>query len=150
MYRSSGKSSNLSLDFCNRPRTRGATKVLIFDALSDEEYKKNMSYLDNFYHLLYGPEDGRRWVFVHGLMGYGQNWRKIISGLEASERCLTYDQRGHGRSMKPDVGYSPEDYADDLKRIVDELGWTRLMCFLCRVNHGVDPRSQVHIIQNSW
>jgi esterase len=110
---------------------------LIFDGLSGEEYKEIMSNLDNFYHLLYGPEDGRRWVFVHGLMGYGQNWRKIISGLESTERCLTYDQRGHGRSIKPETGYSPEDYADDLKRIVDELGWTNFVL----VGHSMGGRN---------
>ncbi|MFS4458567.1 alpha/beta fold hydrolase [Bdellovibrio sp. HCB2-146] len=96
-----------------------------------------MSYLDNFYHHFYGPENGRRWVFVHGLMGYGQNWRKIISGLEETERCLAYDQRGHGRSMKPDSGYSPEDYADDLKKIVDDLGWEQFIL----VGHSMGGRN---------
>lgn len=82
-----------------------------------------MTYLDNFYHQFYGPEQGRKWVFIHGLMGYGQNWRRIISGLEVTERCLVYDQRGHGRSFQPESGYAPEDYADDLLRIVEEIGW---------------------------
>ncbi len=81
-----------------------------------------MSYLNNFYHHFYGPESGRKWVFVHGLMGYGQNWRRIIQGLEETERCLAFDQRGHGRSFQPDTGYSPEDYANDLKLVTDEIG----------------------------
>ncbi len=85
-----------------------------------------MSYLSQFYHQLYGPEGGRRWVFVHGLMGYGQNWRKIISGLESTERCLSFDQRGHGRSFKPTAGYAPEDYAYDLHQIIEELGWDQI------------------------
>ncbi|MDG0815295.1 alpha/beta fold hydrolase [Bdellovibrio svalbardensis] len=88
-----------------------------------------MAYLDNFNHQFYGPETGspepRKWIFIHGLMGFGQNWRRIISGLEKTERCLAFDQRGHGRSFKPESGYSPEDYADDLKKIVDELGWKK-------------------------
>ncbi|UXR64211.1 alpha/beta hydrolase [Bdellovibrio bacteriovorus] len=96
-----------------------------------------MSYLNNFYHHLYGPEDGRKWVFVHGLMGYGQNWRKIIQGLETTERCLAYDQRGHGRSFQPAEGYSPEDYADDLKMIVDELGWDQFVL----VGHSMGGRN---------
>ncbi|MFV8257366.1 alpha/beta fold hydrolase [Bdellovibrio bacteriovorus] len=96
-----------------------------------------MSYLNNFYHLLYGPEDGRKWVFVHGLMGYGQNWRRIIQGIEATERCLAYDQRGHGRSFQPPEGYSPEDYADDLKKIVDELGWGKFVL----VGHSMGGRN---------
>lgn len=96
-----------------------------------------MSYLNNFYHHLYGPEDGRKWVFVHGLMGYGQNWRKIIQGLERTERCLAYDQRGHGRSFQPVEGYSPERYADDLKMIVDDLGWDQFVL----VGHSMGGRN---------
>lgn len=84
-----------------------------------------MVYLSQFNHQIYGPESGRKWIFIHGLMGYGQNWRRIISDLEKTERCLAYDQRGHGRSLKPDSGYTPEDYAEDLKNIADELGWRK-------------------------
>ena len=96
-----------------------------------------MAFLDNFHFQLYGPEDGRKWVFVHGLMGYGANWRKIVAGLESTERCLTYDQRGHGRSMKPASGYAPEDYADDLKSILDELGWREIIL----VGHSMGGRN---------
>lgn len=100
-----------------------------------------MAYLDNFYHHLYGPEAGnpepRKWIFVHGLMGFGQNWRRIISDLERSERCLAYDQRGHGRSFKPDSGYSSEDYAEDLKKIADELGWKKFIL----VGHSMGGRN---------
>lgn len=96
-----------------------------------------MSYLDHFYHHLYGPENGRKWVFVHGLMGYGQNWRRIITALEGTERCLAFDQRGHGRSFQPEEGYSPEDYADDIKQIVDELGWDQFIL----VGHSMGGRN---------
>lgn len=96
-----------------------------------------MSYLDNFYHHFYGPENGRKWVFVHGLMGYGQNWRRIISGLDSTERCLAYDQRGHGRSFKPESGYAPEDYSHDLWQIVNELGWDQFVL----VGHSMGGRN---------
>lgn len=96
-----------------------------------------MAYLQNFYHQFYGPERGRKWIFVHGLMGFGQNWRRIISGLEQTERCFAFDQRGHGRSFKPASGYSPEDYANDLKQIVDELGWDQFVL----VGHSMGGRN---------
>lgn len=96
-----------------------------------------MAYLDQFYYQMYGPESGRRWVFVHGLMGFASNWRKIISGLEATERCFTYDQRGHGRSFKPETGYAPEDYADDLLQILRDLGWDRIIL----VGHSMGARN---------
>ncbi len=95
------------------------------------------SYLSQFNYQFYGPEDGRRWVFLHGLMGYGFNWRRIATGLQDSERVLLYDQRGHGKSWKPLTGYSPEDYADDLFLITQELGWDRFIL----VGHSMGGRN---------
>lgn len=99
-----------------------------------------MTLQEQFYFQIYGPEQGRRWVFLHGLMGFLNNWRKIISGLESTERCLTYDQRGHGRSMKPLTGYAPEDYADDLKGLLDELAWERVIL----VGHSMGGRNALN------
>lgn len=86
-----------------------------------------MPRLNDFNYKIYGPSEGRKWVFLHGLMGFLNNWRTIIGHLEATECCLTFDQRGHGRSFKPDRGYAPEDYADDLKIILDELKWDQVV-----------------------
>ena len=36
---------------------------------------------------------------------------------------LAHDQRGLGRSDKPDVAYSMRDYADDGAALLDEVGW---------------------------
>lgn len=66
-----------------------------------------------------------RIVFVHGLMAFSANWRKIASRLESEYQCLIYDQRGHGRSFKPDTGYTPEILAEDLDKMTTELGWNR-------------------------
>lgn len=95
------------------------------------------SYLSQFNYQLVGPEDGQRWVFLHGLMGYALNWRKIISGLESTERVFSYDQRGHGKSFKPLTGYAAEDYADDLFLITEELGWERFIL----VGHSMGARN---------
>jgi 3-oxoadipate enol-lactonase len=38
---------------------------------------------------------------------------------------LVYDQRGLGRSGKPDCAYRMADYADDAARLLDALGWDR-------------------------
>jgi 3-oxoadipate enol-lactonase len=37
---------------------------------------------------------------------------------------LAYDQRGLGRSAKPDVDYSMADYADDAAALMDFVGWS--------------------------
>jgi esterase len=85
-----------------------------------------MSYLEQFHHKITGPEDAPRLVFLHGLLGYWANWRGIISAFENDFRILAYDQRGHGRSIKPEHGYAPEDYAADLEKILVELAWKQV------------------------
>ena len=86
-----------------------------------------MSYLSNFHHQFAGNENSeKKLVFVHGLMGYGANWRPIAREFESEYHILYYDQRGHGRSISPKSGYAPEDFADDLKQILDEIGWSKV------------------------
>lgn len=80
-------------------------------------------HIDNFHHYILGTNSEQRIVFVHGLMAFAANWRKIANKLEDRYQCLIYDQRGHGRSMKPESGYEPEDFAEDLYKITGELGW---------------------------
>ncbi len=98
-----------------------------------------MSILDDINYTITGPENGRRWAFVHGLMGFLNNWQKITNGLSATECCLTYDQRGHGKSFQPATGYTPEDYAQDLKDLTDALGWDRFIL----VGHSMGGRNVV-------
>ena len=58
-------------------------------------------------------------------MAFSANWRKIANKLEPEYQCLIYDQRGHGRSFKPETGYTLETLAEDLNKITDELGWSQ-------------------------
>lgn len=83
-----------------------------------------MSFLDNFHYQITGNPSGHKLVFLHGLMGSAANWRRIASAFEAEFHILTYDQRGHGRSFHPPDGYHPRDFAQDLKHILEELGWS--------------------------
>lgn len=91
-----------------------------------------MSFAKNIHFQIINPEGVIRVAFIHGLMGFSGNWRKILN--LCNELCdaqgiprfqfLIYDQRGHGRSFKPETGYTPEDYAQDLYQLVQEVGWT--------------------------
>lgn len=85
-----------------------------------------MKYLDQFNHQIYGEDSKPKLVFLHGLMGFGANWRKIISDFEDTFQILSFDQRGHGKSLQPLTGYAPEDYALDLLKIIDELSWEKI------------------------
>jgi pimeloyl-ACP methyl ester carboxylesterase len=85
-----------------------------------------MAYIDNFYYQVYGPNGSKKLVFLHGLLGSGSNWRPVIGAFQDRFQILSFDQRGHGRSFHPPSGYAPEDYAMDLVRILDDLGWDRV------------------------
>jgi pimeloyl-ACP methyl ester carboxylesterase len=99
-----------------------------------------MAFLDNFHYQIIGSAGHPQIVFLHGLMGYGANWRKITSALQDKYQILIFDQRGHGRSHQPSSGYAPEDYANDLLNILDELGWDTI--FL--VGHSMGGRNALN------
>lgn len=85
------------------------------------------NYLKNFHYQILGAEDSpRKLVFLHGLMGFGVNWMRITPAFKTTHQILIYDQRGHGRSFQPQSGYSPRDYAEDLRKILDELDWPKI------------------------
>ncbi len=105
-----------------------------------------MSFLKNFHYQIFQVGDGAsgndhpKLIFLHGLMGYARNWKGVFRRLQGPWTVLVYDQRGHGDSFKPSSGYRPEDYADDLKQILDELGWGKISL----VGHSMGGRSAFH------
>ena len=98
-----------------------------------------MKHLENFHHQIIGNPSGPKLVFLHGLMGSASNWRRITPAFESDFHILIFDQRGHGRSFKPASGYHPRDFAEDLKLILDDLGWDQI--FL--VGHSMGGRNAV-------
>lgn len=99
-----------------------------------------MSVLSNFHTQITGPEGGSKLVFLHGVMGFASNFRRIAKAFENEYQVLTYDQRGHGRSFHPAIGYAPDDYAHDLLGIIDELGWEKIRL----VGHSMGGRAAYH------
>ncbi len=77
-----------------------------------------LAYLDS-------GSDGFPLVFLHGAMGRGACWSRIMRALAPRRRCIALDQRGHGRSGKPARGYQREDFVSDLERAVDALSLER-------------------------
>lgn len=63
-------------------------------------------------------------LFAHPTGFLGAIWRPVIDGLRRAgltSRILTYDQRGHGLSSKPDQGYQWASFFDDLEGLVAAL-----------------------------
>lgn len=70
-------------------------------------------------------------------MGSAANWRRVVPAFKDKFQILTFDQRGHGASFKPSSGYTPDDYALDLRLILDELGWSKIIL----VGHSMGGRN---------
>lgn len=64
-------------------------------------------------------------VLVHGLPAdsMASYYFTIAAPLAAAGYdVVMYDQRGHGRSARPESGYQLERFIDDLESVLDELG----------------------------
>lgn len=65
---------------------------------------------------------GRPYVLVHGLASNARLWDGVARHLaELGHQVVTVDQRGHGRSSKPDTGYDFASITDDLAALIDQL-----------------------------
>ncbi|TIC03767.1 alpha/beta hydrolase fold protein [Wallemia mellicola] len=60
-------------------------------------------------------------VFVSGFMGIADIWHNQTKEL-LDYRCIEHDNRGYGRSSKPESpdSYSIEQHAEDLKSVLDD------------------------------
>jgi 3-oxoadipate enol-lactonase len=78
-------------------------------------------------HELHGPESGPPLLLISGTgADLRSDPRRVRHPLAtAGFRTAMYDQRGLGRTSKPDGPYSMEDYADDAAGLMDTLGWDR-------------------------
>jgi len=65
--------------------------------------------------------DGRPVVLIHGWPLSAMAWEQQVLVLQgAGYRVVSYDRRGFGRSDKPESGYSYDELADDLQRVLDQ------------------------------
>src|SRR5215469_14092420 len=68
--------------------------------------------------------DGPPLLFISGSGGDLRTKPNVFDGpLAKAFDLLAYDQRGLGRSGKPDVDYSMADYADDAAALIAHVGW---------------------------
>lgn len=77
----------------------------------------------NLYYEIQGT--GPNLVLIEGLGYDSWMWYRQVPAFEPHFRTLIYDNRGVGQSDKPPGPYSHEQNADDLARLLDELGWDR-------------------------
>ncbi|MGJ3238711.1 MAG: alpha/beta fold hydrolase [Anaerolineae bacterium] len=78
--------------------------------------------------LFSGAQDGTPVIFVHGNVSTATFWEETILALPDGFRGIAYDQRGYGGAdvaKKIDATRGMGDLADDLKALIDTLGYER-------------------------
>jgi pimeloyl-ACP methyl ester carboxylesterase len=66
--------------------------------------------------------EGEPLVLIHGVGASLEVWDGVASRLCDRNRIIRYDQRGHGQSEKAPGPYEVEDFAGDLRALLDALG----------------------------
>jgi len=79
--------------------------------------------VDLYYEHYQGGSPRVLWISGTGA-DLRQNPLRGKGPLERQNDVLMYDQRGLGRSAKPDQPYSMADYADDAAALMDTIGWS--------------------------
>ena len=66
-------------------------------------------------------------LLLHAIADSWRSFEPVLSHLPASIHAIAPTQRGHGDATRPDSGYRPADFADDLAAFVDELELGRVV-----------------------
>jgi pimeloyl-ACP methyl ester carboxylesterase len=77
-------------------------------------------------HALRWDGGGTPFVLLHGLASNARLWGGVAAELAAAGHAvLAVDQRGHGRSSKPDSGYDMRTVTDDVRALLGASGFER-------------------------
>jgi 2-(acetamidomethylene)succinate hydrolase len=61
-------------------------------------------------------------IFLHGITAAAAVWDPILQLVGSTFRAIAVDQRGHGRSDKPEDAYSGDAFAKDVSALIETLG----------------------------
>jgi len=74
----------------------------------------------NIYYEIHG--DGEALLLIMGYGQYSAHWATMIPPFSREYRVISFDNRGTGRSGKPDIPYTMKMMADDAKGLLDAIG----------------------------
>lgn len=90
-------------------------------------------------------------VFVHGLGGSSNGWlAQLEQCRDRGWRGIAYDQRGAGRSSKPDGPYSVQGWVEDLVGLLAALGIERTALVGHSVGCMVAQRAAATLGARAW
>jgi esterase len=64
-------------------------------------------------------------LLLHGIGNYGRVWDLVADAVAGRLRLVAPDARGHGASVTPVDGYTPEDFGADSLAVMDALALDR-------------------------
>ncbi len=84
------------------------------------------AYRGKFYYTEYGSM-GPVVYLLHGLTAKNEDWGGTLDILaKTGFHVYAFDMRGHGKSERPETGYTPEDHAGDIEACAQILGHSRI------------------------
>jgi len=90
-----------------------------------EEVRLSLGHIELAAHL-FGPADGLPVIALHGWLDNANSFARLAPQLKGL-RIVALDLAGHGYSehRPPGAGYALADYAHDVLRVAEQLGWQR-------------------------
>ncbi len=73
-------------------------------------------------HVYRSGGDGPPLVLLHGATDNGLCWPRVADALASDYEIIALDARGHGKSDKPQTGYSGDDHVRDVAGVIEALG----------------------------
>ncbi|CAM3603159.1 alpha/beta hydrolase [Pseudomonas wadenswilerensis] len=88
-----------------------------------EEVRLNLGHIELAAHL-FGPADGLPVIALHGWLDNANSFSRLAPRLKGL-RILALDLAGHGHSdhRPAGAGYALADYAHDVLRVAEQMGW---------------------------
>jgi non-heme chloroperoxidase len=73
------------------------------------------------HYVAQGPAEGPVVLLLHGYTDSSFSFSRVLPLLPRDVRSIAVDQRGHGRSDRPETGYTIDDFTTDALQFLDAL-----------------------------
>lgn len=90
-------------------------------------WQDNFVELDNLHLHYWRAGSGSPVIMLHGVTDNGRCWGRTADTLAQEFDVILVDQRGHGQSSAPEIGYRLDDHAADVYGLIDALNLQHVM-----------------------